>query len=454
VRPASANLDRGLGLLQAVAANLLVMIGVGPFLTIPFMLTAMNGPHILYAWLAGALLALCDGLVYAQLGAALPGSGGPYVYLREAYKPFGLGPLMGFLFLFQILLVAPLSIASGAVGFADYLRFYWTDMSGRWHDLVAAALAAGMTALLYRNIRDIGRLSLVMLAVVGLTVGWVVVAGAWRFSASQAFAFPASAFTLDADLLRRIGAVSLLAMYNYGGYNNVCNIAEEIREPRRTVPRAIVVSILLVVALYIVMSTVIIGVIPWTEARQTRAIASVFIERTFADPAAGRAAAVVMTALVLFVTASSLFGVILGYSRIPFAAAREGQFFRVFARLHPTGHFPHVSLVTLGAMAIPFCFFTLGQIVNWLILVQIVSQFIWQCAGVILLHRYRTDVPQPFRMWLYPIPAVAALALWLYVFISAPVSGIVFALGFVAVGVIAYVIFSAASATGRQSAAS
>src|SRR5213594_742803 len=177
---APAPLDRSLGLLEAVSTNILVMVGVGPFLTIPFMLAAMGGPHILYAWLAGALLALCDGLVYAQLGAALPGSGGPYVYLREAYKPFGLGPMMSFLFLFQVLLVAPLSIASGAVGFADYLRFYWTTMSPRTHDAAAAVVAAGMTALLYRHIRDVGRLSVIMLAVVALTVGWVVVAGLWR----------------------------------------------------------------------------------------------------------------------------------------------------------------------------------------------------------------------------------------------------------------------------------
>src|SRR5262245_25879161 len=438
------NLDRGLGLPQAVATNLLVMIGVGPFLTIPFMLTAMGGPHILYAWLAGAVLALCDGLVYAQLAAALPGSGGPYIYLREAYKPFGIGPLMGFLFLFQVLLVAPLSVASGAVGFADYLRFYWTTMSDGAHNVTAAALAAAMTALLYRNIRAIGRISLVMLAGVGLTVGWVVVAGMWRFSAAQAFDYPASAFSLDGDLLRRIGAVSLLAMYNYGGYNSVCNIAEEIRDARRAIPRTIVFSILIVVALYVVMSTVIIGVIPWAEAQQTRAIASIFIERTFASPATGRIAALVMTALILFVTASSLFGVILGYSRIPFAAAREGQFFRVFARLHPTEHFPHVSLVTLGAISIPFCFFSLGQLVNWLILVQIVSQFIWQCAGVILLRRYRPDVPQPFTMWLYPVPALVALVLWAYVFASAPPSGMLFTLAFVVAGVVAYFVFARA----------
>jgi amino acid transporter len=443
--PESPHLDRSLNLVQAISANLLVMIGVGPFLTIPFMLSAMGGPHILYAWIAGAVLALCDGLVYAQLAAALPGSGGPYVYLREAYKPFGLGGLMGFLFIFQVMLVAPLSIAGGAVGFADYLRFYWTSMGEGMHGAVAAAVVAAMAALLYRPIRDIGRLSVAMLVVVGLTVGWVVVTGLQNFDAGQAFGFPPAAYRFDGDLLARVGAVALLAMYNYGGYNNVCNIAEEIRDPRRNVPRAIVVSILIVVALYIVMSTVIIGVIPWTEAQHTRAIASVFIERTILDPAIGRAAAVLMTALILFVTASSLYGVILGYSRIPFAAAREGQFFRVFARVHPTKHFPHVSLVTLSALAIPFCFFSLGQLVSWLILVQIVSQFIWQCAGVVLLRRYRKDVPQPFVMWMYPIPALVALGLWVYVFVSAPISGILFAAGFVAVGAASYFVVDRAA---------
>src|SRR5215831_21389803 len=135
-----ADLDRSLGLTSALATNLLVMIGVGPFLTIPFMLEAMNGPHILYAWLAGAVLALCDGLVYAQLAAALPGSGGPYVYLREAYQPFGIGRLMGFLFVFQTLLVAPLTIASGAVGFSDYLSVFW-PMRGVVHNAIAAGVA-------------------------------------------------------------------------------------------------------------------------------------------------------------------------------------------------------------------------------------------------------------------------------------------------------------------------
>jgi amino acid transporter len=439
-------LDRGMGLLQATATNIIGMVGVGPFLTIPFMVTAMNGPHIVYAWAFGAVLALCDGLVYAELGAALPGSGGPYVYLREAYRPFGLGRLMAFIFIFQLMLVAPLSIAGGAVGFSDYLGFYWTTMTPLEHNLVAAAVCVAVTVLLYRDIRSVGRLAVVMLAVVLGTVGWVIVVGLFRFSWYQAFDFPPEARRLDAGLLRAMGAAGLLAMYNYGGYSNVCNIGEELRSPERTLPRAIVLSIIIVVVLYVVMSTVILGMIPWQEAQQSRTIASLFIARTFSDPAAGRIAAMVMTSLILFVTAASLYAVILGYSRIPFAAARDGQFFSVFGRLHPTKHFPHVSLLTIGLVTLPFCFFTLGQLVSWLVQVQILLQFVWQCAAVMLLRRYRPDVAKPFRMWLYPLPALVSLAMWIYIFLSAPGAGIAFSTAFLALAVAAYFVFDRTTA--------
>ena len=419
-----------MGLLQATATNVIGMVGVGPFLTIPFMVTAMSGPHLIYAWVFGAVLALCDGLVYAELAAALPGSGGPYLYLREAYRPFGLGRLLSFVFIFQIVLVAPLSIAGGAVGFADYLGFYWTTMSPAAHNLIAAAVCAAMTALLYRQIESVGRLAVVMLVVVLLTVGWVIVAGLIHFSWAQAFDFPPAAYRLDASLVRAIGAGGLLAMYNYGGYTNVCYLGDEIRRPERTMPRAIVLSIVVVVILYVVMSTVMLGVIPWREAQQSHTIASLFIGRTVSDPGLSRLASVAMNALILFVTASSLYAVILGYSRIPFAAARDGQFFQLFGRVHPTKHFPHVSLVTLGGLAVPFCFFSLGQLVSWLILVQILSQFIWVCGGVMLIRRYRRDIAQPFRMWLYPAPALVSLVLWVYIFATGPADGMLFSVAF------------------------
>jgi amino acid transporter len=396
---------------------------------------------VIYAWIAGLLLALADGLVYAQLGAALPGSGGGYLYLREAFKPFGLGPLMAFLFIFQTILIAPLSVAGGAVGFADYLQFVW-QMPPLTHHLIAAAVCVVSTALLWRNIEDIGRLAVVMLGLVLVTVGWVIVAGVFTFSPAQAFDFPPEAYRLDSNLLFAVGAASVLAMYSYGGYNQVCNIGDEIKDPTRTIPRSIVLSTFLVAALYMLMTIVILGMIPWQEVRDSRTIASVFIERTFADPASGRIAGIVMTGLILFVAAASLYATILGYSRIPYAAARDGDFFKVFAHVHPVKRFPDVSLITIAIVSIPFCFFTLGQLVSWLIQVQVLLRFIWQCAAVVLLRRYRPDIPQPFTMWLYPWPAVLSGALWLLIFFTGPRDGIVFSFAFLLAGVAAYWLFA------------
>lgn len=436
-----AKLDRGMGLLEATSTNIIGMVGVGPFLTIPFMIAAMNGPHVIYAWVAGLVLALADGLVYAHLGAALPGSGGPYLYLREAFKPLGLGRLMAFFFIFQIILVAPLSIAGGAVGFSDYLQFYWTTMSPAQHNIIAGIVCVTMTALLYRDIKSIGRLTVIMLVIVLATVGWVIVAGLFTFSFKQAFSFPAHAFVLDRDMMVRMGAAAVLAMYSYGGYNQVCNIGDEVKDPTRTVPRSIVISIFVVATLYILMTMVIIGMVPWQEAQHSRTIASDFIARTFTDPASGRWAGGIMTGLILFVAAASLYATILGYSRIPYAAAKDGDFFKVFARVHPTKHFPHVSLLVLGAISLPFCFFSLGQLVSWLMQVQILTRFIWQCVAVILLWELRKDIPQPFKMWLYPLPALLSGALWLYIFFTGPWEGIVFSVAFVAVGIVAHLLF-------------
>jgi APA family basic amino acid/polyamine antiporter len=435
-------LDRAMGLLQATATNVISMVGVGPFLTIPFMVAAMNGPHVIYAWLAGLVLALADGLVYAQLGAALPGSGGGYLYLKEAFQPFRLGRLMAFVFIFQIILVAPLSVAGGAVGFADYLQFVWSDMSPLTHHLVAAGVCVVSTALLWRNIQDVGRLAVVMLVFVLLTVGWVIVAGLFTFSPSMAFDFPPAAFTFDRNLLMSVGAASVLAMYSYGGYNQVCNIGDEIKDPTRTIPRSIFLSTFLVAVLYILMTVVILGMIPWQEVRESRTVASIFIARTFADPASGQIAGTVMTGLILFVAAASLYATILGYSRIPYAAAKDGNFFKAFARVHPTKHFPDFSLVMIALVSIPFCFFTLGQLVSWLIQVQVLLRFIWQCAAVVLIRKYRPDIPQPFTMWLYPWPAILSGTLWMWIFFTGPWEGMVFSVVFLGASVGAYALWA------------
>lgn len=437
----SSDLRRAMGLTEATATNIISMVGVGPFLTIPFMVASMNGPHVIYAWLAGLVLALFDGLVYAQLGAALPGSGGGYLYMREAFKPFGLGNLMGFLFIFDTILVAPLSVAGGAVGVSDYLQYFWTSMTPLQHNLLAAAICLVCTALLWRAIEDIGKLAVVMLIGVFVTIGWVIVAGLFNFSFAQAFAFPPEAKSVNTTLLAGIGATSILAMYNYGGYNQVCYIGGEIKDPGRVIPRSILLSTFIVAALYIVMTQVIVGMIPWQEVKESRTIASIFIERTFADPATGRIAGIVMTALILFVAVASLYATILGYSRVAYAAAKDGEFFHVFAHVHPKKQFPDVSLAMTALVSIPFCFFTLGQLVNWLIQVQILLRFIWQCAAVVLLRRYRRDIPQPFTMWLYPWPALLSGALWVFIFFTGPVEGMIFSVATLLAGIAAYRLF-------------
>jgi amino acid transporter len=307
-----------------------------------------------------------------------------------------------------------------------------------------------MTMLLYRDIESIGRLTVIMLAVVLLTVGWVIVAGLFTSSLTKAFAFPPQAYRFDGAFFSGLGAASVLAMYSYGGYNQVCNIGEEIRTPTKTIPRSIVLSIAVVASLYMLMTTAILGMMPWQEAAKSRTVASNFIASTFSNPTQARIAGWVMTGLILFVAASSLYAVILGYSRVPFAAARDSDFFRVFGAVHPTKRFPHVSLLVIGVVALPFCFFTLGQLVSWLMQVQILLRFVWQCAAVILLHEYRPDIPQPFTMWLYPVPAIVSLLLWLYLFFTGPLEGMIFSVAFLAVSVVAYLMFIRANPAAER----
>src|SRR5215216_4078476 len=119
------HLIRGVGLASATTLNMIDMIGVGPFITIPLIVAAMGGPQAMLGWIFGAVLVMCDGLVWAELGAAMPGSGGSYRYLKEIYGPNRLGRLISFLFIWQLTFSAPLSIASGCIGLSQYASYIW-----------------------------------------------------------------------------------------------------------------------------------------------------------------------------------------------------------------------------------------------------------------------------------------------------------------------------------------
>ena len=415
--PHSSGLRRELGLGGATALNMIDMIGVGPFITIPLMLGAMGGPQAMLGWILGAVFAACDGLVWAELGAAMPGSGGTYRYLREIYGVRRLGRMLSFLYIWQLSFSAPLSIASGCVGLAQYAGFVWPSLA-RTGPATAIAILCCVAAvgLLYRPIRAVGQLSKLLWVLVAGTVAWVIFAGATHFNAARAFDFPAGAFHFDASFFTGLGAAMLVATYDYWGYYNVCFLGDEVREPSRTIPRAVMLSIAGVAAIYLVMNISVLGVIPWRELTVPSAkpyVISVMMQHVY-----GARAATVATCLVMLTAFASVFSLLLGYSRVPYAAALDGNYFRAFAHVDPKRRLPDVSLLALGAAACLACFLRLADLIAALVVIRIMLQFLVQTAGLLLLRATRPDFPRPFRMWLYPVPALLSMAGFIFVLVS------------------------------------
>jgi amino acid transporter len=438
-----AGLVRQFGLLQATALNMSNMIGIGPFITIPLLMTALGGPQALLGWLVALVIVIADGLIWSELGAAMPGSGGTYQYLREGFGRDKVGRLMAFLFIWQFILSGPLEIASGYIGFAQYARYFWPEMS-RAH-VIAIAMTVGVAnmALLYRRIDSVGRLTVTLWVGTLLTTLAVIISGALYFESDVAFDFPPGAFNFSIGFLLGLGAAARVGIYDYLGYYNICYIGDEVRDPGRVIPRSIIISVFAVALIYIAINLSIIGVVPWREFvpasanPQSDFIVSVFMERLY-----GTSVASVFTLLVLWTAFGSVFALLLGYSRIPYAAALDGTFFRVFGKLHPTQHFPHVALLTVGLLAMVGSTLSLGIVIDALVTMRILVQFIGQMAALVLLRRTQPDLPRPFRVWLYPVPLVLALIGWLFLFATTDPFVIAFGLALLAAGGVAFLVWS------------
>ena len=426
-------LQRGFGLLQATALNMSNMIGVGPFITIPLIIASMGGPQCMLGWLLGTILAICDGLIWSELAAAMPGSGGTYLYLREAFERTRWGRLLPFLFIWQFILSGPLEVASGFIGFSQYLGYFWPTMGPLESKLVPLGLGILVMALLYRRITAIARLTVVLWTGMILTVAWVIVSGLIHFDARLAFDFPPNAFGMSLGFLLGLGGAMRIAMYDFLGYYDICYVGGEVRSPERNLPRAIILSVVFVALIYSVMNLSIIGVVPWREAMQSPYVVADFMKRIY-----GGWAGAAITVMILWTSVTSVFALMLGYSRIPYAAALDGYFFAPFARLHPTGGFPHVSLVVIGAISILASLLTLGWVIDALLVGRILIQFVGQVAAVHMLRKHRPDIERPFRMWLYPLPSVVALLGWAFLFVTADPQFIVFGLGTLAAGIVAF----------------
>ena len=428
-------LVRGLGLMEATAVNMTNMVGFGPFITIPLIIAAMGGPQCMLGWLAGTILAICDGMVWSELSAAMPGSGGSYLFLKEAFKTSRLSMLLPFLFIWQFMVSGPLEVGSSYIGFAQYATYFFPSWSPWQNRALVVGLGFLAILLLYRQIRSIGKLMLLLWVGMLLTVGAIIVSGLIhiaRFGPGPALDFPPGAVGFSTGFALGLGRAMLIAMFDFLGYYSVCYVGGEVRNPERTLPRAIFLSVIAVAVIYAVMNFCIISVVPWREAMQSKLIVAEYMQRLYGSWAAGA-----ITILVLWTAFAAAVPVLLGYSRIPYAAALDGHFFKPFARLHAK-QFPYFSLLVMGFLSIVSGLFNIEWVISAMLTGRILVQFIAQIFAVHYLRKYRTDIERPFKAWLYPIPNAIALVGWSYVFLTSGWAFISFGVLTLAAGVIVF----------------
>lgn len=466
VAASSPELQRHFGLLQATALNVTMIVGAGVFITIPLMLQALPGPYILLGWLAAGLLMMVDGLIWSELGAALPGSGGSYLYLLESFGRQRWGRLMAFLFIWQFLISGPLEVASGIIAitqfsnalspeFAQYNKTFAPLELGEWNEKkltlnygpsqwAGALIVVLLLALLYRRINVLGRLTLTFWVGVLAVIFWILVEGVRHFDEAVLFDYSAAA-AQPPPLAWGLGQAMLLAMYSYLGYYNICYIGDEVRDPGRTIPRAIMLSAVVVCLLFLGLNLAMLGTVPWREVPPDMDnLPAEFMRRIHGTDSW---TVTLVTLLLIWSCFGSAFAALLGYSRIPYGAARYGHFFSVLGRVHPVHNIPHVSLLLVGGLTLFWSFFDLQNVINALITTRILEQFVGQVVGVMLLRRLQPDRPRPYKMWLYPLPCGLALVGWIYMYISAGLPFIVLGLATLVVGSGVFLLWSRQSNT-------
>ncbi|OKH81488.1 amino acid permease [Mycobacterium sp. SWH-M3] len=422
------------------------MCGIGPFVTIPAMVATIGGPEAMFGWIIGAILALADGLIWAELGAAMPGAGGTYLYLREAFQ-YRTGRLMPFLFVWSAVLFIPLIMSTGIIGLVQYLGYLIpgvTSESGNTAlgKIIGVGIVLLIMVALFRKIGQIGKLTTALFVVMLVATLSTIVAAFTHFSSAQAFAFTPGAFGSHGTFWAGLGAGLVIAVYDYLGYNTTAYLGGEVRDPGRTIPRSIVISILGIMSLYFLLQVGVLGSVPLDELKTATSVASSVLAQAW-----GNTTAQVITVLIVIAAIGSVFAGLLGGSRVPYEAARDKVFLPVFGRLHPTLNLPTAGVLTMGVITIIGSLFTLTTIINAAVATMVIIQSLAQVAAIVVLRRRQPNLPRPYRQWLYPIPTVIALVGWIYVYVSAAWSSIVLSLCWIAVGVVAYLVYARAERT-------
>jgi amino acid transporter len=450
----TASLERRIGLRSAVLFNMLEMIGVGPFITLPLVIAAAGFRLSVWAWVVGAAIAVADGLVWAELGAAFPRAGGSYAFLREIYGPDGAGNWLSFLYVWQLSFSAPLSIASGCIGLSSFLAWFWPGLEAapfsalpnlHYANFAAGAACLLVTLLLYRNLSSVTRLAWVLFAGVMAAIAGVIISGFTHAAATGGWHMPAGPVLPLSLAASGLAQATLITTYDYWGYYNITFLGSEVRHPERTIPRAILLSVLFVSIFYVLMNLAALPSLREAAAgaaRQASDTVHLQLVAQIAQSAFGRTAGRLMAALIMWTAFASVFSLLLGYSRVPYSAARDGNYFSFLAAVHPRHGIPHRSLVALGLVGFVFCFLTLSQVITMLVITRILLQFFLQQAGVIVLRFTQPELKRPFRIPLYPLPPLAAIAGFIFIVLNRAhaLGGLAVATGIAVSGSVIYLI--------------
>lgn len=427
-------LNRRISLLQATAINMTDMVGIGPFVVLSTVADIMHGPWFLYAWLAGALLSFVDATIWSELGSTFPLAGGSYNFLKEGYGPKW-GKLMSFLFVWQTMIQAPLVIASAAIGFAQYFN-YLMPLDSYTSKIVSGSVVVLIIILLYRKIESIGKISVFLWIGVLITMTWIIGGGIVHGNFLSPVEHMNDGLNINYAFAVLLGSATVKTTYSYLGYYNVCHLGGEIINPQRNIPRSMFISIIGIAMLYLLMNISVASVLPLNNIRDSNFVVSEFI-----NAISGPTAATIATVLILWVAFASVFSATLGYSRIPYAAAKDGAFFKVFAKLHPTKNFPYVSLLVLGAVAFVFSLlFRISEVISAILAMRILIQFIGQAAGLLILSKQKGRGFFKWKMVLFPLPVILAMLIWLGIFISTGKDMMLAGVVVISAGLVAYLI--------------
>jgi len=416
-------------LLQAAGFNTMNMFGTGPLITIPYCLAQVDpmGPHAMLGYGVACVACVCDSLVWAEMGSMWPKSGGSYVYLRNMYGEHTWGRLACFMYIWQFFISLPAEVASGFIAVAEYLVYFDTQVIDYWPRVgISLVLLCCVGLLLYRKIEDIGTVTLVLGGITVLTMAFVLIAGFsdWH---SEYLESPSGAFKGFGQFLMTVAVATRFGVYDMAGYYDVCFMGGVVRNPKRNIPLSCVGTCCIVAVIYVLTYIAVLGHLDWrtfvdvySDHYEGDAIPPGIIS-TFTESRVGKWLAYPISVVVAITIFASNFSVLCGQHYVPYAAAKDGVFFSVFA--HESKRYPGVadlSLLVVILLSGVWCFFSLDLVIEAMVNLIVFVQFLAQSVGL-MYYRYRVPKDQQVEGWrmpLFPLPCIIQAVLFFFIWIT------------------------------------